>query len=186
MRYCQNVERLIPWRTLTGRQHLYLDHEGYIAFGENLPTFKPRITLEASESGEQQAAKARSSRLTASRRTASGTSTRTYSDDLRMLTLSRGVEPFWLNDKDAGEIGVQDNDWVEAYNDNGVIVTRAVVSARIPTGICCSTMRRNGPSLSQNPRCARIGAAGDQQRHAHAAEAGTDGRRLWATLLSLQ
>ena len=26
--YCQNVERLIPWRTLTGRQHLYLDHEG--------------------------------------------------------------------------------------------------------------------------------------------------------------
>ena len=42
----QNVERLIPWRTLTGRQHLYLDHEAYRAFGESLPTFKPRITLE--------------------------------------------------------------------------------------------------------------------------------------------
>ena len=46
-----------------------------------------------------------------------------------MLTLSRGIEPFWLNDKDAVEIGVEDNDWIEAYNDNGVIVTRAVVSA---------------------------------------------------------
>ena len=52
-----------------------------------------------------------------------------------MLTLSRGIEPFWLNDKDAAEIGVEDNDWIEAYNDNGVIVTRAVVSARIPTGL---------------------------------------------------
>ena len=38
----------MPWRTLTGRQHLYLDHEVYLAFGENLPTFKPRIKLETS------------------------------------------------------------------------------------------------------------------------------------------
>ena len=32
--YCLNVERLVPWRTLTGRQHFYLDHPGFIAFGE--------------------------------------------------------------------------------------------------------------------------------------------------------
>ncbi|MCP4311977.1 MAG: molybdopterin-dependent oxidoreductase, partial [Bacteroidetes bacterium] len=31
--YTYNVERLVPWRTLTGRQHMYLDHEGYIKFG---------------------------------------------------------------------------------------------------------------------------------------------------------
>jgi nitrate reductase alpha subunit len=53
-----------------------------------------------------------------------------------MLTLSRGIEPFWLNDRDAAEMAIQDNDWVEAYNDNGVVVTRAVVSARIPRGLC--------------------------------------------------
>jgi len=35
--YCLNVERLVPWRTLTGRQHFYLDHPGFIAFGEALP-----------------------------------------------------------------------------------------------------------------------------------------------------
>ena len=40
--YCLNVERLVPWRTLTGRQHFYLDHPGFIAFGEALPTYKPK------------------------------------------------------------------------------------------------------------------------------------------------
>ncbi|MBK7108606.1 MAG: nitrate reductase subunit alpha [Bacteroidetes bacterium] len=39
--YTYNVERLVPWRTLTGRQHFYLDQELYIAYGEHLPTFKP-------------------------------------------------------------------------------------------------------------------------------------------------
>src|SRR5690606_5890297 len=45
--FCQNVEELIPWRTLTGRQHFYLDHEAYRAFGEHLPTFKPRPEPQA-------------------------------------------------------------------------------------------------------------------------------------------
>jgi len=86
----------------------------------------------------------------------------TYSDDLRMLTLSRGVEPFWLNDKDAREIGVEDNDWVEAYNDNGVIVTRAVVSARIPRGLCIFITHRSARFLSPNLPAAIIGAVGER------------------------
>jgi nitrate reductase alpha subunit len=53
-----------------------------------------------------------------------------------MLTLSRGLHPLWMNDQDAAEIGVADNDWVEAVNDNGAVVTRAVVSARMPRGVC--------------------------------------------------
>jgi nitrate reductase alpha subunit len=133
--YCQNTERLIPWRTLTGRQHFYLDHEGYLAFGENLPTFKPRISLEDSLS----LAKSRSNgpSLVLSCLTPHGKwhIHSTYGDNLPMLTLSRGIEPFWINDKDAEQIGIFDNDWVEAYNDNGTIVTRVVVSARIPRGL---------------------------------------------------
>ncbi|MCU0371340.1 MAG: nitrate reductase subunit alpha, partial [Bacteroidales bacterium] len=39
--YTYNVERMVPWRTLTGRQHFYLDQEAYIRFGEHLPTYKP-------------------------------------------------------------------------------------------------------------------------------------------------
>lgn len=41
----------------------------------------------------------------------------TYSDDLRMLTLSRGIEPFWINHRDAEQLEIKDNDWIEAYND---------------------------------------------------------------------
>jgi nitrate reductase alpha subunit len=137
--YCgfvMNVERRIPWRTLSGRQHFYLDHEGYRAFAEQLPTFKPRIALEESLN------RARSP-LTGECLTLAYISPHgkwhmhtTYQDNLRMLTLSRGIEPYWLNDRDAAEIGVRDNDWVEAYNDDGVVVTRAVVSARVPRGLC--------------------------------------------------
>lgn len=133
--YCINVERSVPWRTLTGRQHLYLDHEGYRAFGESLPTFKPKIGVEDSLNLVRSAPEGKSIVLNCLTPHGKWHIHTTYSDDLRMLTLSRGIEPFWLNDKDAAEIGVADNDWVEAYNDNGVIVTRAVVSARIPRGI---------------------------------------------------
>jgi nitrate reductase alpha subunit len=59
----------------------------------------------------------------------------TYGDNERMTVLSRGCEPFWINDKDAASIGVEDNDWVEVYNDHGVVVTRAAVTVRIPRGI---------------------------------------------------
>ena len=59
----------------------------------------------------------------------------THYDNLRMLTLSRGGNPIWINDKDAESVGIQDNDWVEAYNDNGIFCCRSVVSARIPTGV---------------------------------------------------
>jgi len=53
-----------------------------------------------------------------------------------MLTLSRGCEPVWMSVDDAAAIGIVDNDYVEVYNDHGVVCTRAVVSHRIPKGVC--------------------------------------------------
>ena len=41
-----------------------------------------------------------------------------------------------MSEKDAETIGIVDNDWVEVHNDHGVVCTRAVVSHRIPKGIC--------------------------------------------------
>ncbi|HEY7744932.1 MAG TPA: nitrate reductase subunit alpha [Desulfuromonadales bacterium] len=133
--YCLNVERLVPWRTLTGRQHFYLDHQGYLAAGEHLPTYKPKPDpsclqdLLVSETDEKSVML---NYLTPHGKWGIHS---TYGDNHRMLTLSRGCHPFWLNDQDAAEIGVVDNDWVEVYNDHGVVVTRAVVSARLPRGI---------------------------------------------------
>jgi len=41
-----NVHELIPWRTLTGRQHFYLDHPWMIAFGEGLTSYRPPVDLK--------------------------------------------------------------------------------------------------------------------------------------------
>ncbi len=134
-----NVERGIPWRTLTGRQHFYLDHEGYLAWGEHLPTYKPRADhLMLDESQETFAAVkdgGMNSRLL-NLITPHGKWSihSTYSENNRMMTLSRGGYPVWLNDRDAAELSIADNDWVEVFNDNGVFVQRAIVSARIPQG----------------------------------------------------
>lgn len=134
--YCLNVERLMPWRTLTGRQHFYLDHEGYLAFGEHLPTYKPKpdpLTM-----GDLKKSRPGGKAILLNYLTPHGKwhIHSTFYDNHRMLTLSRGIEPFWVNDRDAEEIGIADNDWVEVYNDNGVVVTRAVVSSRVPRGVC--------------------------------------------------
>jgi len=119
-----------------GRQSYYLEHEGYIAFGEHLPTYKPKI--DAVLYGDIKKDQMSDKTLMLNYLTPHGKwhIHSTYYDNLRMLTLSRGKEPIWMNDKDAEKIGIVDNDWVEAYNDHGVVVTNAAVSSRIPPGIC--------------------------------------------------
>jgi nitrate reductase alpha subunit len=132
--FTTQVERLLPWRTLTGRQHLYLDHPGYIDFGEHLPTYKP-VPLP-SQYGDLRESVEDGILLNYLTPHGKWHIHSTYSDNHRMLTLSRGIEPVWINDQDAEHIGVVDNDWVEIHNDHGVLCTRAVVSARLPRGIC--------------------------------------------------
>ena len=134
--YTLNVEGLVPWRTLTGRQHFYLDHAMYLQFGEHLAAHKPK-PLPA------QYADIKFSQEVGPTKTLNYLTPHgkwhihsTFGDNQRMTTLSRGVEPLWLNDKDALDLDINDNDWVEMHNDNGVVVTRAAVSARIPPGIC--------------------------------------------------
>ena len=134
--WCLNVERLVPWRTLSGRQHFYVDHPWYIDFGENLPTYKPK--LDSRRTGDIVRSLQDDKSITLAYITPHGKWNihSTYKDNHRMLTLSRGSDPVWLNDKDAEKIGVEDNDWVEVYNDNGVVVTRANVSSRVQLGTC--------------------------------------------------
>lgn len=59
----------------------------------------------------------------------------TYSDNLLMLTLSRGGPIVWLAEPDAAKAGIEDNDWIEVFNVNGAIAARAVVSQRVPEGM---------------------------------------------------
>ena len=134
--FTTNVEHLVPWRTITGRQQFYLDHPGYIDFGEHLPTYKPGPPIR--EFGDLTVTRDPGASLRLNYLTPHGKWKihSTYGDTARMTTLSRGVEPLWINDADAAALDLTDNDWVEVHNDNGVVVTRAAVSARIPRGLC--------------------------------------------------
>ena len=53
-----------------------------------------------------------------------------------MLTLFRGGQTAWMSPQDAEKIGVKDGEWIECVNTNGVFVGRAVVSHRMPEGVC--------------------------------------------------
>ncbi len=134
--FTYNVERLVPWRTLTGRQQLYHDHEMYRAFGEHLPTYKPSPRPEVYGDLRETLREGKARVFNCLTPHGKWHIHSTYMENLRMLTLSRGCEPCWINEQDAAEMGIRDNDWVEVYNDHGVYCTRAVVSSRIPRGVC--------------------------------------------------
>ena len=135
-----NVEHAKPWHTLTGRMHYYLDHDWMRDMGESLPTFRPPLdfaclygeaapgSVSASQAGTAQVAVRY---LTIHNKWAIHSQ---YYDNLYMLTLGRGGQTIWMSPADADKIGVRDNEWVEAYNRNGIVAARAVVSHRIPEG----------------------------------------------------
>jgi len=134
--FTYNVERLVPWRTLTGRQQFYHDHELYLAFGEHLPTYKPSPKPEVYGDLRETLKSGKAKIFNCLTPHGKWHIHSTYMDNLRMLTLSRGCEPCWISELDAEELGIKDDDWVEVYNDHGVYCTRAVVSTRIPPGVC--------------------------------------------------
>ena len=131
-----NVHELIPWRTLTGRQQFYLDHPWMVAFGEGFTSYRPPIDtrdveplLERKPNGNKELVL---NWITPHQKWGIHS---TYTDNLLMLTLSRGGPIIWLSEIDAREGGIVDNDWIEAFNRNGALVARAVVSQRIPSGM---------------------------------------------------
>jgi nitrate reductase alpha subunit len=131
-----NVHELIPWRTLTGRQQLYQDHPWMLAFGEGLALYRPPVDLRA-------VTPVKGSRPNGHPEIVLNFITphqkwgihSTYTDNLLMLTLSRGGPIVWLSETDARKAGISDNDWIEAYNANGALVARAVVSQRVKEGM---------------------------------------------------
>ena len=131
-----NVNELIPWRTLTGRQQLYQDHPWMRDFGEGLVTYRPPIDMRSMP--EEVAAAHDNGNpvlllnfLTPHQKWGIHS---TFTENLIMLTLARGGPIVWISEKDAADAGIEDNDWIEAFNRNGALVARAVVSQRIPKG----------------------------------------------------
>ncbi|KKO49786.1 nitrate reductase [Arsukibacterium sp. MJ3] len=131
-----NVHELIPWRTITGRQQFYQDHEWMRDFGEQLCSYKPPINLKTVDPVLNKKPNGNTeivlNFLTPHQKWGIHS---TYSDNLLMLTLSRGGPIVWISEIDAKAAGIVDNDWIDIFNVNGAIAARAVVSQRVPEGM---------------------------------------------------
>ena len=132
-----NVHELIPWRTLTGRQQFFQDHPWMRAFGESLAVYKPPIDTKTAARLAEEKGNGNPTRvlnfITPHQKWGIHS---TYTDNLLMLTLSRGGPIVWISEDDARAMGIKDNDWIEAFNLNGALTARAVVSQRVPAGMC--------------------------------------------------
>ena len=131
-----NVNELIPWRTLTGRQQFYQDHLWMRAFGEQLCVYKPPVDLKTIHPIKGKRGNGNPeivlNFITPHQKWGIHS---TYTDNLLMLTLSRGGPIIWISELDAKKADIKDNDWIEAYNVNGAVTARAVVSQRVPEGM---------------------------------------------------
>ena len=107
-----------------------------IAFGEGLSTYRPPVDLKTTGAMHNKRSNGNPEILlnfiTPHQKWGIHS---TYTDNLIMLTLSRGGPIVWLSEDDAKKAGVVDNDWVELFNVNGAIAARAVVSQRVPAGM---------------------------------------------------
>ena len=128
-----NVERLKPWHTLTGRMHFFIDHDWMSEIGENMPIFRPPLNLHRLD-GDQQTGIGKEVTVRYLTPHSKWSIHSEYQDNLFMLSLSRGGPEIWMSPQDAAAIGVKDNEWIESYNRNGVVVARAIVSHRMPEG----------------------------------------------------
>jgi nitrate reductase alpha subunit len=132
-----NVNELIPWRTLSGRQQFYQDHAWMRDFGEGFALYRPPVDTRtvnsmrgARSNGEKEVVL---NFITPHQKWGIHS---TYTDNLLMLTLSRGGPIVWISETDAKSAGIVDNDWIELFNLNGAITARAVVSQRVQQGMC--------------------------------------------------
>ncbi|MDE2120198.1 MAG: nitrate reductase subunit alpha, partial [Betaproteobacteria bacterium] len=105
-----NVHELIPWRTLSGRQQLYQDHDWMRAFGEAFASYRPPVNLKAVHpvagrfpNGNPEIVL---NWITPHQKWGIHS---TFTDNLILLTLSRGGPCVWISEDDARSAGIVDN-----------------------------------------------------------------------------
>lgn len=106
------LERKRPWRTLTGRQQFYIDHPWFLELDEQLPAYKEPLGESSKYPFFWNTPHSRWSIHS------------TWRDSRYQLQLQRGVCIVCMHPGDARERGIQDNDWVRIFNDNGSLVAQ--------------------------------------------------------------
>ena len=119
-----------------------------------------------------------------SRRTRSGPWLRVPGQSAHVRALPRGLRAVDAPRRREA-IGVRDNEWVEAHNRDGILASRAVVSHRVPQGVCLmytSAPARSAPALADRRAAGRDG----ERAHDDRDEADAHDRRLRAALVGAE
>ena len=153
-----------PWHTLSGRQHFFLDHEWMRDSARGCRCSAPRST-SGGMFGDQRTA-----------------TTGPWSDPALPDPALEVVDPLRVPgqpvhadavprrpddlDVTAGRRPwrIADNDWIEAFNRNGVVACRAIVSHRIPQGTCTDVPRARNASSNVPMTERRASAAASTTR----------------------
>ena len=113
------TEHKSRWPTYTGRMQFYIDHPWFLAAREALPTHKPSPQAGGDYPFQMVSCHARWSIHSQ------------WRDNPMMLRLQRGEPCMLLNPRDAAELGVEDGDFAEFFNDYGRIFMRVKHSTMV-------------------------------------------------------
>ena len=116
------VEKDRPYLTLSGRQQFYVDHPWFIEVGEQLPTHKDPPAAGGHHPFTLTSGHTRWSIHSI------------WRDHALMLRLQRGEPVILINNEDARQRGIGDNDLVRVSNDVGAFVARALPTGAIHPG----------------------------------------------------
>ena len=111
------TEEKSPWPTVTGRQQYYIDHDWFLDFGEELPTYKPPVDVNDPDDYP----------LRYNTPHGRWSIHSTWRDNEKMLRLHRGEPVVYLNPDDAADRGIEDGDTVRVYNEIGEVEVMAKI-----------------------------------------------------------
>jgi DMSO reductase family type II enzyme molybdopterin subunit len=107
-----------PYRTLTGRQQFYIDHDWFLQEGEALPTYRAPLAVKGYPLRFLQGHARHGIHST-------------WRDDPLLVSLQRGEPDIYVNPDDAEQRGVADGDIIRVYNSYGSFIAMAHVSSAI-------------------------------------------------------
>jgi nitrate reductase alpha subunit len=116
------TEKKMPWKTLTGRQQFYIDHDWFLEFGEQLPVYRD----PPKQGGNYPL------RLTSGH--ARWSVHALWRDNPLILHLQRGEPIVYMNPEDAAARDIRDHDTVQVVNDVGEFLTKVLLTPTMQPG----------------------------------------------------
>jgi nitrate reductase alpha subunit len=118
----RSIDDKKPYRTLTGRQQYYVDHDWFLQEGEALPTYRAPLTIKNYP-------------LQFLMGHARHGIHSMWRDDPLLVSLQRGEPDIYVNPSDAMERGVSDGDRIRVFNSYGSFIVMAHVTPSIQPGM---------------------------------------------------